>query len=605
MAVPDLRSRQRTAQSRAVAPPGADSSLSSGFDGAEFRGVQIGGRAVKVRIKHAAVGELCSRLSNGNGEVLGLLFGSHSAQGICIERFEPLPLPFPPGMTLAAWIPVATGRFLSSPADSIGETQSLVGLFRTHPAGRAEMIAPDVELLSNLRLSPLQCRIFLLIRRSRNRPWSATLFAADTKNESTLKTPVLEFSFNENLLRKRSTHDFSPTFEPLMSTEVPPGARKQILDYVMALAPGKVSRWTVLILFLGTLLGGAMVYRYSPSAPRAGVVRQDSVSEQLGLKVNRNGNDFEISWSRSSKAVLEGLQGKLTIQDGHNTRIVELDAAQLREGKILYSALFRELNFKLEIEADNQRTIAESVRVLGWDATLGSDLAGPINDPIPNPAGLIAGGDETTPRVARPEKEAQKAVPEPTNQRPDTADLRPAVKLEVIPPQSNRTVRAFTPPAQSQRSTGPERPILLDPAPVLSGPVNTAASSLPEGWNGISLPELKAPPVTTEPPVSQQIPVAPQIRQGGKVQEPKAITKVAPVYPPFAKATHIQGTVRFNAIIGKDGTIKNLKLISGPMMLVQPATDAVKQWLYQPALINGEPTEMITQIDLDFSLSRP
>ena len=94
------------------------------------------------------------------------------------------------------------------------------------------------------------------------------------------------------------------------------------------------------------------------------------------------------------------------------------------------------------------------------------------------------------------------------------------------------------------------------------------------------------------------------IRVGGNVQAAKLIRQPKPTYPPLAKQARIQGTVKFQAIIGKDGTIQNLQLVSGHPMLVQNATEAVKQWIYKPTLLNGEPVEVITQIDVNFTLSQ-
>jgi protein TonB len=62
--------------------------------------------------------------------------------------------------------------------------------------------------------------------------------------------------------------------------------------------------------------------------------------------------------------------------------------------------------------------------------------------------------------------------------------------------------------------------------------------------------------------------------------------------------------VKFTAVIGRDGTIQNLQLIGGHPLLVQSAQDAVRQWVYQPTLLNGEPVEVITQIDVNFTLSQ-
>ena len=114
---------------------------------------------------------------------------------------------------------------------------------------------------------------------------------------------------------------------------------------------------------------------------------------------------------------------------------------------------------------------------------------------------------------------------------------------------------------------------------------------------------VAAPPPPPPPPV-KEAPVVRQIKVGGNVQAANLIKKVTPVYPALAKSARIQGTVRFTAVIGKDGTIQNLQLVSGHPMLVQAATDAVKQWVYKPTLLNGEAVEVITQIDVNFTLSQ-
>jgi len=81
------------------------------------------------------------------------------------------------------------------------------------------------------------------------------------------------------------------------------------------------------------------------------------------------------------------------------------------------------------------------------------------------------------------------------------------------------------------------------------------------------------------------------------------LRKVQPNYPPLAKAARIQGHVLLQAEISKDGTIQNLKLISGHPMLAPAAIEAVKQWRYKPYLLNGEPVAVETQVDVIFSLS--
>ncbi len=76
-----------------------------------------------------------------------------------------------------------------------------------------------------------------------------------------------------------------------------------------------------------------------------------------------------------------------------------------------------------------------------------------------------------------------------------------------------------------------------------------------------------------------------------------------PEYPPLAKMARIQGTVRLEAIISKDGTIQDLKAVTGHPLLVKSAMDAVARWRYQPTLLNGEPVEVVTEVDVNFTLS--
>jgi TonB family protein len=95
-----------------------------------------------------------------------------------------------------------------------------------------------------------------------------------------------------------------------------------------------------------------------------------------------------------------------------------------------------------------------------------------------------------------------------------------------------------------------------------------------------------------------------RIRIGGNVQAAKLIDKTTPAYPPLAKQARVQGTVRFNTLIGKDGRVENLELVNGHPLLVPSATEAVSRWVYQPTLLNGEPVEVLTSIDVNFTLSQ-
>jgi protein TonB len=91
-------------------------------------------------------------------------------------------------------------------------------------------------------------------------------------------------------------------------------------------------------------------------------------------------------------------------------------------------------------------------------------------------------------------------------------------------------------------------------------------------------------------------------RISGGVIAGTILEKTQPIYPPIAKAAHVQGSVVLHAIIGKNGTIQNLTVISGPAMLQSAALDAVKQWRYKPYVLNGDPTEVDTTVTVNFNL---
>ncbi len=140
--------------------------------------------------------------------------------------------------------------------------------------------------------------------------------------------------------------------------------------------------------------------------------------------------------------------------------------------------------------------------------------------------------------------------------------------------------------------------------------VNCVPGGMPDGVpgglpNGImeSIP-AKMPPPPIVKMTDKKLPVMPRIRVGGNVQAANVIRASKPVYPSLARQARIQGVVRLNAVIGKDGTIQDLKAASGHPLLIPAALDAVRQWLYKPTLLNDEPAEVLTVIEVIFTLSQ-
>jgi TonB family protein len=112
----------------------------------------------------------------------------------------------------------------------------------------------------------------------------------------------------------------------------------------------------------------------------------------------------------------------------------------------------------------------------------------------------------------------------------------------------------------------------------------------------LNIPSEFAPAKDAKPPA--------RIEVKGDVQASKALKKVSPSYPDAARRERLEGTVRLHAIIGKDGGVQQVRVIRGYCSLSEVSLPAVKQWRYTPTLLNGEPVEVDTTIDVIFNLRR-
>jgi TonB family protein len=117
------------------------------------------------------------------------------------------------------------------------------------------------------------------------------------------------------------------------------------------------------------------------------------------------------------------------------------------------------------------------------------------------------------------------------------------------------------------------------------------------------LPIFLPPPSPPPPPPPPSATNPQRVRVSLGVSQGLLIKKVDAVYPTLARQARIQGTVLLQAEINKDGTVENLTLISGHPMLVPAAIEAVKQWVYKPYVLNGDPVAVETQIQVNFTLS--
>jgi TonB family protein len=188
---------------------------------------------------------------------------------------------------------------------------------------------------------------------------------------------------------------------------------------------------------------------------------------------------------------------------------------------------------------------------------------------------------------------------------PFVAATRDALRgAQLAPANPNRPVEVVTHidlacPKQILAPTS----VNLPPAGVVGGvPGGTPGRAL----GGIigSVPSAAPPPPPPHPQRIEQSAVHTRIPVGGNVMQGRLIHQTRPVYPPLARNARIQGVVHLSAIIDKDGKVKSATLIDGHPLLAPAALDVVKNWLYEPTLVNGEPVEVETQIDVNFTLSQ-
>ncbi len=136
----------------------------------------------------------------------------------------------------------------------------------------------------------------------------------------------------------------------------------------------------------------------------------------------------------------------------------------------------------------------------------------------------------------------------------------------------------------------------------LGGPVITGVNDgVPWGTGTGTNLVPKLPPPKLAPAAVRAAPPR-VVVVGGLVQAAKIVRQVMPVYPPLARQARISGTVRLEAVISRDGMIQSLRVMSGQPWLAQAALDAVRQWVYRPTRLNGEPVEVLTQVEVNFKL---
>ncbi|HEV3331428.1 MAG TPA: TonB family protein [Bryobacteraceae bacterium] len=211
-------------------------------------------------------------------------------------------------------------------------------------------------------------------------------------------------------------------------------------------------------------------------------------------------------------------------------------------------------------------------------ATTNVPVKAPILETLPSAAKIEpAPAKPAAPVAAKPAAEtkpvAEKNTPEANSATPVLKPFNP-------------------PPAQAARA---QAPVIAPPSPTVAA---SAAPGLPA--NVLPAPTVPAEPGRVLVPDPGPAPRA----EGGHVTQPKLISRVVPVLPTLAKARNVYGTVKLEATVDKQGHLGNVKTVSGNPMLIPVAREAVLQWRYEPATLNGQPTESPVEIQITFEPGR-
>lgn len=166
-------------------------------------------------------------------------------------------------------------------------------------------------------------------------------------------------------------------------------------------------------------------------------------------------------------------------------------------------------------------------------------------------------------------------------------------RIDPPPPPVER--QTIPPPAQLSSAAAPvEEPARIEPEPDVPPPMpfDTGLSIIDVPLIGEPLgSDPLPPPVEREP-----------MRVGGSISRPERIRYVAPVYPPIARAAHVEGYVIIEAVLGADGQVREARVLRSVPLLDAAALAAVEQWQFTPTLLNGQAVPVVMTVTVVFSL---
>ena len=367
----------------------------------------------------------------------------------------------------------------------------------------------------------------------------------------------------------------APPVDPAVEAVAPVFAETEVEPPAPAKKNKKLRLMVAAALGMLVLVGGALVVypmlmkRISPAATAG---QQDS--SPLSLRVERTSGGMLLTWNRDLPVIQGATKVVLSISDGERHENIQLDPNQVRTGSILYPPMTGDVSFQMEVTDPHQaKTTSESLRVL---------------DPRPSPLEAPSTTPAATQTAAKEPASTKPAAAEPAATA--TVEAKTAEVTPVSRPAANLKPYNTASLAERLRPVNPTSD--LPEAPAIVRATAPTSASLP-GFDA-SQPLMPAPPR----PGAQTPGAAPKV--GGQLVSARVISRVDAEYPKLARQAGASGIVELEATISVDGRVKNARVVHGNTMLQKAAIDAVLQWRYQPAMLNGKAVESPVEIKVNF-----
>src|SRR5579883_2041559 len=413
--------------------------------------------------------------------------------------------------------------------------------------------------------------------------------AAAPAPKATESTPAKPAPEKPAATAKPAAEKPTPAAKPAPAAEKPAAAKAA----AAAVAPPEPKRsgklvWILAGIAATAVLAGGLVFTSGMLHLRKGSLPANTPESGLALRIERNAGDILLTWNREAEVIKHASRAVLAIHDGSQNENVVMDLSQLRTGSIVYSPMTSDVVFQMEVTAEGQsHPVAETVRVL-------STRPSPMPDQTANAAAPAPAAATRT----------SSAAPAPA-ETPGDGGSANAKEEKVALAQPLKPFHAES-LAQRLRPTRPEE---VPDAPAVSATPMPKVSDVNLGGivaTPAAPPPVPAPAAATPAAASVSAPKAADKKPtpGGKIQQAQLVRRKDPEYPKIARESGVSGVVELIATVGTDGRVHAVKVVRGHPLLLQAATDAVKQWIYRPTLLNGQPVETETQILLNFKPER-